>query len=93
MRAVDFSLLPRNLELGIWPGVLFTIKIIMGSLPFLFLKKLIQIRKSKMRMVMLFLLCEILMWLPCYVGDITNLPLMFLAFAAAVFFCCEGTPR
>ena len=60
MRAVDFSLLPRNLELGIWPGVLFTIKIIMGSLPFLFLKKLIQIRKSKMRMVMLFLLCEIL---------------------------------
>lgn len=93
MRVVDFSLLPRNLELGIWSSALVAVKIITGSLPFLFLKKLIQIRKSKMRMAILVLMCGILIWLPCYVGDITNLPLMFLTFAAAVFFCCEGTSR
>ena len=46
-----------------------------------------------MRMAILVLMCGILIWLPCYVGDITNLPLMFLTFAAAVFFCCEGTSR
>lgn len=88
---MDFSLFPRNLEWGIWPGALFVTKIILGSLPFLFLKKMIRIRKSRVRTVILLLLCEILMWLPCYVGDITNLPLMFLAFAVAVFVCCEGT--
>ena len=93
MRVVDFSLLPRNLELEIGSSALFAVKIITGSLPFLFLKKLIWIRKSKMRMAILVLMCGILIWLPCYVGDITNLPLMFLTFAAAVFFCCEGTSR
>ena len=88
---MDFSLFPRNLEWGIWPGALFVTKIILGSLPFLFLKKMIRIRKSRVRTVILLLLCEILMWLPCYVGDITNLPLMFLTFAVTVFVCCEGT--
>ena len=88
---MDFSLFPRNLEWGIGSGALFVIKIVLGSLPFLFLKKMIRIRKSRVRTVILLLMCEILMWLPCYVGDITNLPLMFLTFAVTVFVCCEGT--
>ncbi|WP_205150953.1 sensor histidine kinase [Mediterraneibacter glycyrrhizinilyticus] len=60
---MDFSLFPRNLEWGIWPGALFVTKIILGSLPFLFLKKMIRIRKSRVRTVILLLLCEILMCL------------------------------
>ena len=44
-----------------------------------------------MKVVLLLLLCEILMWLPCYVGDVTNLPVMFLAFTAGILFGCEGT--
>lgn len=63
MRTVDFSLFPRNLEWGIWPGALFVTKIILGSLLFLFLKKMIRIRKSRVRTVILLLLCEILMCL------------------------------
>jgi len=43
------------------------------------------------KVVLLLLLCEILMWLPCYVGDVTNLPVMFLAFTAGILFGCEGT--
>ena len=91
MRAVDFSLFPRISDWEFWSSVLNVIKIAAGILPFMLLKKLIQVRHSKVKVVLLLLLCEILMWLPCYVGDATNLPMMFLAFTAAILFGCEGT--
>lgn len=91
MRAVDFSLFPRISDWEFWSSVLNVIKIAAGILPFMLLKKLIQVRHSKVKVVLLLLLCEILMWLPCYVGDVTNLPVMFLAFTAAILFGCEGT--
>lgn len=91
MRVMDFSLLPRITDWEPWSSVLNMIKIAAVILPFLFLRKLIQVRQSKVRVVLLLLLCEILMWLPCYVGDVTNLPVMFLAFTAAILFGCEGT--
>ena len=88
---MDFSLLPRITDWEPWSSVLNMIKIAAVILPFLFLRKLIQVRQSKVRVVLLLLLCDILMWLPCYVGDVTNLPVMFLAFTAAILFGCEGT--
>ena len=90
---MDFSLFPRDSDLGIWAGALLAVQLITGILPFLLLKKIVRIRQGKVRMAVLFLLCGVLMWLPCYVGDFINLPVMFLLFTAAVFFACEGTPR
>ena len=70
-----------------WPLLLSAF---LAFLPWLVLNRILPVKKKKRCQVLLFFLCTVLMAIPCFIGDLHNLPFSFLAFFLSVWISCQA---